>query len=142
MEIDNKIGKFIGKHHVMTIATLEENGCPQTANLFYAYNSEDGCFIFTSSLSTAHGANMEREGRVAANIVLETSVVGCIEGLQIKGVATRPKDKELVEAKKLYIKRFPYAIVADLEIWVLRADFFKLTDNKLGFGKKIIWERV
>lgn len=142
MEIDKKIEKFIGKHHVMTIATLEENGCPVTANLFYTYDSENGEFIFTSSLTTAHGANMERDGRVAANIVLETSVIGCIEGLQITGVAARPTVKRLSEAKKLYIKRFPYAMVADLEIWVLRADFFKLTDNKLGFGKKILWERI
>jgi uncharacterized protein YhbP (UPF0306 family) len=40
-----------------------------------------------------------------------------------------------------YIKEFPYAAVADLELWRLEADFMKLTDNTLGFGKKLIWQR-
>jgi uncharacterized protein YhbP (UPF0306 family) len=40
-----------------------------------------------------------------------------------------------------YIKRFPYAAVAPLNIWVIEPDFMKLTDNTLGFGKKLIWNR-
>ena len=40
-----------------------------------------------------------------------------------------------------YIKAFPYAAVADLSLWRIEADMMKLTDNTLGFGKKLIWHR-
>lgn len=139
MEIDKKIVSFIEKHHVMTLATLSEAGVPHTANLFYVYNKERGEFIFTSSLKTAHGADMQRSSSVGANIVLETSNVGQIEGLQIEGEASLVTQENSAEAKRLYIKKYPYAVIAPLELWVLRVDFFKLTDNKLGFGKKILW---
>jgi hypothetical protein len=26
-------------------------------------------------------------------------------------------------------------------LWKLRVDYAKMTDNRLGFGKKLIWER-
>lgn len=136
--MDQTIAKFIAKHHVMTLATIGENGTPRTANLFYAYDNKNNTFIFTSSLSTAHGSDMERCEKVGANIVLETSRIGAIEGLQIEGVARKSTS---TRDKINYLKRFPFAAIADLELWTLSADYMKLTDNKLGFGKKIIWRR-
>lgn len=136
------LSKFILKHHVMTIATVGEHGTPRTANLFYAYDIDNDVFVFTSSLSTAHGSDMCSCPFVGANIVLESSMIGSLEGLQIEGVVRRPESsEELSRVKKIYLKRFPFAIAAELELWSLRADFMKMTDNKLGFGKKIIWKR-
>jgi uncharacterized protein YhbP (UPF0306 family) len=80
---------------------------------------------------------MLSNSRVAASIVLETRTVGKIQGLQITGDIKQAEDGD----KALYIKSFPYAIVADLHLWRLEADFLKLTDNTLGFGKKLIWQR-
>jgi len=40
-----------------------------------------------------------------------------------------------------YLKRFPYAIAAKLDLWVLELDFVKMTDNRLGFGTKLEWRR-
>ena len=42
--------------------------------------------------------------------------------------------------KKNYFKAFPYALAMNPKLWQIRVDFFKLTDNTLGFGKKIIWQ--
>ena len=44
------------------------------------------------------------------------------------------------ELKKLYFKAFPYAIAMNPALWQIKIDYFKMTDNKLGFGKKIIWQ--
>ncbi len=141
MEIDKLIERFILKHHVITIATISDNGTPRTANLFYAYDKNSAEFIFTTSVTTNHGMDMQKNIYVGANVVLESSNIGRLEGLQIEGRAFLAVDEELNKAKKRYIKRFPFAVIADLEIWVLKADFFKFTDNKLGFGKKILWYR-
>ena len=42
-------------------------------------------------------------------------------------------------ARRAYLKRFPYAALAELTLWAIRPDYMKLTDNTLGFGKKLIW---
>lgn len=137
MDIDNKIEKFIKAHHVLTLATATLNGEPYCCNCFYAYDKESAAFIFTSGTDTHHSQMMAQNNCVAASIVLETRTVGKIQGLQITGHIKTAKDSD----KTLYIKRFPYTAIADLTLWRLEADFMKLTDNTLGFGKKLIWQR-
>ena len=129
--------KFIRKHHLLTLATVNGEGMPYVANCFYAYDKERNLFIFTSDMATRHGQEMASEPRVALSVVLETRVVGRVQGLQITGQVGRATDSD----KTLYLKRFPYAVVADLTLWRLEADMMKLTDNTLGFGKKLIWHR-
>ena len=137
MEIDKKIEKLIKAHHVLTLATATRDGEPYCCNCFFAYDNESAAFIFTSGKETHHAQMMEQNSRVAASIVLETRTVGKIQGLQITGEIKSAKEGD----KMLYIKRFPYTAVADLTLWRLEADFMKLTDNTLGFGKKLIWQR-
>ena len=134
--MDEKIVKFIKKHHVLTLATVNSEGAPYVANCFYAYDAKRNKLIFTSDTSTRHGAEMATEPRVAISIVLETRVVGRVQGIQIEGIAERGDS----EAHKSYIKRFPYAAAAPLELWMVSPTMMKLTDNTLGFGKKLIWQ--
>ena len=137
MEIDKRIEGFIAEHHVLTLATATPCGEPYCCNAFYAYDKASGAFIFTTDLSTHHGKMMAENERVAASILLETRTVGKVQGLQITGTIKPAVDGD----KMTYIKSFPYAAVADLHLWRLEADFLKLTDNTLGFGKKLIWQR-
>ncbi len=39
------------------------------------------------------------------------------------------------------MKRYPFAILMKTQLWVVDLDFIKLTDNRLGFGKKLIWKK-
>ena len=134
--LDERFVKFIAKHHVLTLATVGAEGAPYVANCFYAYDRKRNLFIFTSDSTTRHGAEMEANVNVALSIVLETRIVGRVQGLQITGIAMRGDD----EAKSRYLRRFPYAVVAPLTLWMVRPEFMKFTDNKLGFGKKLIWQ--
>ena len=137
MQIDKKIERFISRHHVLTLATATNDGAPYCCNCFYAYDTDTAAFIFTTDSTTRHGQMMSENNRVAASIVLETRTVGKVQGLQITGTIKPAVDGD----KMTYIKSFPYAAVADLHLWRLEADFLKLTDNTLGFGKKLIWQR-
>lgn len=134
--VDERITRFIAKHHVLTLATVGEGGEAWVANCFYAYDRKRNLFIFTSDSATRHGAEMSFNPRVALSVVRETRIVGCVQGAQIVGNA-RPADDE---AHKAYIKRFPYAVVAPLTLWMVEPAHIKFTDNTLGFGKKLIWE--
>ena len=134
--MDERFIKFIKKHHVLTLATVNSEGMPYVANCFYAFDAKRNLFVFTSDLATRHGAEMAANSSVALSIVLETRIVGRVQGLQVTGRAERGDD----EARKCYIKRFPYAAAADLELWMVEPTMMKLTDNTLGFGKKLVWQ--
>lgn len=138
MEIDRRITAFVRRHHVLTLAT-SRGGEPYCANMFYAWLADEGCFVFTSDESTRHIGDVVANDMVAASIVLETRVVGRLQGLQVQGTMARAGDTELgAAARKAYLRRFPYAAAMELNLWILRPTFLKYTDNTLGFGKKII----
>ncbi len=136
---DTHIIKFINKHHVLTLATCCK-GVPYCANCFYAYCEELNGFVFSSDKTTKHISDLQCGNYVAASIVLETKTVGKIQGLQINGTLTEPEGELLKKAKNRYLKRFPYAALTNTTLWLLQPDFLKMTDNRLGFGKKIIWQ--
>ena len=73
--------------------------------------------------------------QVALGIALESKAVGKLQGLQLCGTV-READEE---ARKTYIRRFPFAALAELTLWVVEISYMKFTDNTLGFGKKLIW---
>lgn len=133
--INQRFVRFLQKHHVLTLATVSQEGMPYCSNAFYCYDKARNLLVFTSDLSTRHAQQMERNPHVAASVVLETKIVGRVQGLQLCGTAVRADEA----AKRAYLKRFPYAALAELTLWAIEPDFMKLTDNTLGFGKKLIW---
>ena len=134
---EKRIVSFIARHHVLTLATATSEGMPYCAACFYAYDKARNVIVFTSDDNTTHAQQMAANSRGACAINLETRVVGKVQCLQICGTVRRGAEED----KMVYIKRFPYAAVAPLNIWVVEPDFMKLTDNTLGFGKKLIWTR-
>ena len=134
-EVDERIARFLGRHHVLTLATAAD-GTPYCANAFYAYDKGRNRLVFTSDLSTRHAREMLAERRVAASVVLETRIVGKVQGLQLCGTVARGDEED----KRRYLHRFPYAALAELTLWALVPDYLKFTDNTLGFGKKLIWK--
>ena len=114
-EVDERIARFLGRHHVLTLATAAD-GTPYCANAFYAYDKGRNRLVFTSDLSTR--------------------IVGKVQGLQLCGTVARGDEED----KRRYLHRFPYAALAELTLWALVPDYLKFTDNTLGFGKKLIWK--
>ena len=133
--IDKRITDFIKRHHVLTLATVSSEGEPYCAACFYAYDKERNRLIFTSDDTTRHAQQMLENANVAVGITLETRIVGKVQGAQICGKAERGNEED----KRVYIKHFPYAAIAPLNIWIVEPTFIKFTDNTLGFGKKLIW---
>jgi len=131
-----KIEHFIAKHHLLTLATCNEDK-PFCCSSFYAYDTMSKSFIIAGDEKTTHIQNALDNPQIAANIHLETKEIGKIEGLQIEGTLTRCEAKKL---QKLYFQAFPYALAMRPTLWQIKPTRFKYTDNKLGFGKKIIYE--
>ncbi len=131
-----KIDSFLQEHHVLSLSTCSDTDI-STCNLFYTFDKESTSFIVASSDETLHVAHIQKNPKVSGTVVLETKTIGKIQGVQFRGNFSYLENKEL---KKLYFKAFPYAIAMNPALWQIKIDYFKMTDNKLGFGKKIIWQ--
>jgi hypothetical protein len=132
-----KIDKFLSKHHVLTLATSNEKKL-SACSLFYVFDKVKNSFVVASSEATTHIQNILKNPFVAGAVVLETKIVGKIEGVQFRGEFLLLEDETL---KKLYFKKFPYALAMNPKLWQIKINYFKMTDNTLGFGKKIIWQK-
>ena len=136
---EKRIVDFIHEHHVLTLATSFEN-IPWCASCFYVYLEEENCFVFTSDDNTKHIQDVISNSTVAGSVVLETKTIGKIRGIQFRGILEKPKKELESKAKKTYLKKFPYAVLMKTSLWILKVNYIKMTDNRLGFGKKLIWE--
>jgi uncharacterized protein len=138
-EMDKRIIEFIHEHHVLTLAT-SINNISYCANCFYVYLEEENVLVFTSDKDTRHAQEAMKNKQVSGSIVLETNVVGKIQGVQFMGEIVFPDGDLLKKCKKRYLKSFPYAVLMKTTLWLVRLNFIKMTDNRLGFGKKLVWE--
>jgi hypothetical protein len=136
--IDKKIVKFFKKHHVLTIATTVDNE-PWCANCFYVYLEEENTLVFTTDTETRHGQEFLKNPSVSGSVVLETLVIGKIRGIQFQGTVSEPSGDLAEKVKTAYLKHFPVAMLMDTHLWIVKLNYIKYTDNRLGFGKKLIW---
>jgi uncharacterized protein len=136
--VDKRIIKFFRKHHVLTIATTNDSE-PWCANCFYVYLEEENALVFTSDYETRHGREFLMNSLVAGSVVLETMVLGKIQGIQFQGLVSEPADNLLSKSRTAYLLRFPVAALMDTRLWIVKLTYVKMTDNRLGFGKKLIW---
>ena len=138
---EKRIVDLIKKHHVLTLATSSDN-LPWCAHCFYTYIEDKNWLVFTSEASTKHVQDTLAQPEVAGGIVLETMNVGKIRGIQLRGIMRQPSETEGDQLKTAYLKRFPFAVLMNISsLWILEIHYIKMTDNRLGFGTKAIWEK-
>ena len=138
--LEDRIVEFINEHHLLSLAS--SNGDDMwCASAFYTYNKERVSFIITSDINTKHIQLALSNNLVVGTIALETETIGMIRGVQFKARLIKCSDSLLDKNRILYLKRFPYAILKGGDLWELEITDLKFTDNRLGFGKKLLWTR-
>jgi uncharacterized protein YhbP (UPF0306 family) len=138
MKVDQQIIDFINEHHLLTLATSKGN-TPYCCNVFYVYDVANNQLIFSTETKTKHAQDFTLNPNVAGSIALETKEVTKIQGVQLLGKITELKGGDLKAAKKQYLQAFPYARLMEIHLWAMQLTFIKMTHNKLGFGKKLVW---
>ena len=138
--IEHSILTLIREHHIFTLAVSRDNR-PWCATCYYVYLEDLNLFVFTSDYDTKHVTDVVETGNyyAAGAIALETRMVGKIRGLQFAGLMRELAGNDLKTGKSAYLKAFPIARLAKLRLWGLEPEIIKMTDNRLGFGKKLIW---
>lgn len=137
--MDKRIIDFFDKHYVMTLATSCEN-IPYCVNCFYFFWKDMNMMVFISDTKTKHMQDALQNKFVAGSIAVQTSFINNLQGLQFGGIFMPLKNELLEQAKRGYNKKIPFARFSDLPYWSIKLTIVKMVCNKLGFGKKIVWE--
>ncbi len=151
-DLTSRVQDFLARHNTMTLATVDADGAPQAAAVFYAADDTLDLF-FLSSPNSRHSLNLARRPRVAASIQTDNQAWQSIQGLQIEGAARLVDGvAETAHAVRVYAGRFdflqsllegagsgPAALrgpLASSRFYVLRPTWLRLIDNTRGFGHK------
>ena len=52
------------------------------------------------------------------------------------------ENSEYSKYRLKYLKKFPFAIISKTDLWLVKLKQIKMTDNRLGFGKKLHWTKT
>ncbi len=138
--MDKVIVNFLHANYVLSLSIADSNRS-WSANCFYAFDEQEDTLIFISHGNTTHYQMITKNPYVSGTIVAQTQNVTHIQGIQFTGKAITPNGNRSKQANSIYYQRFPFAKFVRAKLWVLELHYVKYTDNTLGFGKKICWER-
>ena len=139
--MDKKISKFIKDNKVLTLATSTDE-TPYCANCFYAFDEVNKTLIFLSDIETRHITEALKNKRVGGSIQNGVTTVAKIQGIQFTGEFINPAEEQEKAFYTIYYKKFPFAKIKPSPIWGIQLNWIKMTDNTLGFGKKLIWSKT
>jgi uncharacterized protein YhbP (UPF0306 family) len=140
------IEAFLGVHHTVSLATVDDVGAPHAANVLYAPYGL--ALVWMSDPESRHSRHIEARSQVTATIAPDYDEFRLIRGLQIFGKARRLVGAESAATARRMVSR--YVFLAELANGppALRAAFEKagfyclepvritLIDNTQGFGHK------
>ena len=132
--------RYVKKQHVLSLcaASADDMWC---ANCFYVFDEARMALWLMTESATRHGQLMQQNARVAGTINGQPKSVLLIKGVQYRGQIQLLSGEVEAQARKAYQKRFPVAKKVSAPLWEITLDELKMTDNALGFGKKIVWQR-
>lgn len=140
METLDAISRWLNKQHVLTYCVGSNNDL-WCANAFYYYDAGKVAFYLLSEAHTRHGELIGKGSNVAGTVNGQPKTVALIRGVQFRGKIKMLDETQAADIRNLYCKRFPVARVMKAPVWEISLDELKMTDNTLGFGKKLLWLR-
>jgi len=136
-----EIWDFVQDNHVLS-ATAAWNEELWSVNLFYTSDQNNDCVWVMTDENTRHGEMMSKNNAISGTISSQEANIHLLKGIQFSGTIELINDGNTYkEGLKLYQKRFPIAHLHKKALWKLSFIKIKLTNNTLGFGTKLMWEK-
>ncbi|WP_207421892.1 pyridoxamine 5'-phosphate oxidase family protein [Desertivirga brevis] len=138
--IDERIVSFLKSQTAVSICTCLDN-VPYSCICFYAYSTEFNTLAFKSGENTLHIRQALSNPLVSGSVLPDKLEKTRVRGLQLLGRFFKPEGEILSSLQRTYYKKYPIALTMKGDLWAIELSNIKLTDNTLGFGKKIIWKK-
>lgn len=134
------IWQYIEQNWVVSFTTnLKEE--LWSANAFYIFEKENHSLIILSSQTTKHGKMLLENPLVAGTISNQIADISQLKGIQFNGEMQILDTESSDIAFEKYCEKFPVAKTRKETVWRLTFTQIKYTDNSLGFGTKLYWNK-
>jgi uncharacterized protein YhbP (UPF0306 family) len=141
VSLKRRILSFLERHSTLTLATINQEGEPEAASLFFTEDAELNLY-WLSSAKSRHSHNLRIAPKTAVTISSSTWKWTAIRGVQMEGKTIKlPPGPERDSAMKLYRRKFPFvnALVGEIakaSFYKFLPDWVRWVDNKLEFGHR------
>ena len=139
--MNDKIIEFISQQTSGSLSCVNENNKPWCFSFFYSFDDKEMMLYYKSSDDTLHSAILYMNPVSSGTILPDKLNFLAIKGIQFEGEVLPPNHPEAPNGSKHYYKKNPLALAMPGDIWTIRLNVIKYTDNTLGFGKKLHWNR-
>mgnify|MGYP003536816280 CR=1 FL=1 len=139
--MNEKIAEFIARQTCGNLTCVDETGQPWCFSFFYSWDAEAGLLHYKSSGDTRHAIILHSNKKVSGTILPDKFNILQIKGIQFEGELLQEEHPQAAGGSAHYHKKHPMALAMPGEIWTIRLDHIKFTDNTLGIGKKLNWKR-
>ena len=140
--MDKTIVEFLLNQNCASICCTDEAGKPYCFICFYAFDSHKGVVYFKSSANSLHSVIMKNNPLVAGTVLPDRLNKLSVKGIQFEAEVLDSKATGIQDGMRNYFKKHPVALLMPGDLWALQINHIKMTDSTLGFGKKIIWNRI
>jgi uncharacterized protein YhbP (UPF0306 family) len=138
--LPKEIATFIKKHHVLSLSVLYQ-GEAWAANCFYVFDSKLFGFIIVTDINTRHGSAFLQNNQISGTISNNQKQILRIKGVQFQGVVRELKGDEMNYARHQFLRKFPFATLGTITLWLIELYMIKMTDNSIVFSHKCQWNR-
>ena len=145
MELKERIAHihhFIFNQTVASICCTNNSGELHCFCCYYAFDANEGLLYFKTGDQNQHMLWMQQQPQIAGTILPDKLNKLQVKGIQFNGTLLPVGDVATRQASKRYHLKFPLALAIAGTVQTIRLDQIKMTDNSLGFGTKLIWERA
>ena len=139
--VPRPIVDLLDSHHVVALAVADDAG-PWVASCFYAFDAAAMTLIVLTSTRTRHGRALLASPRLAGAVAGQPEAIADIRGVQFEATAERLAGGHRAAALCRFARRHPQAALLPTDIWALRLDSVKYTDNRIVFARKLHWARA
>jgi len=139
--INNNIIHFLERQTCATICCTDQNGNPHCFSCYYVFSKENCVLYFKSSVEAYHSVLLIKNPVVAGTIMPDKVNRLITRGAQLQGEMLPDTHPLAQDAYQQYHKKYPMALAIKGEVFTVLLSDIKMTDSKLGFGKKVYWKR-
>jgi uncharacterized protein YhbP (UPF0306 family) len=132
--LSKKVLAFIQSQTVITLCVCDNN-IPYTAMCYYVYLPEENLIVFKSKPDTQHITFALKNPQVAASVRQDKLIKTNVLGVQLTGKLVSDDGLQAIARRKYYMK-YPFAAAISGDIWMIRPDAIKYTENKMGIMGK------
>ncbi len=135
------IHHFISNQTVASICCTNNVGELHCFCCYYAFDANTGMLYFKTGEQNQHMLWMQQYPQIAGTILPDKLNKLQVKGIQLNGVLLPVGDEAAKNASKRYHLKYPFSLALPGTVQTIRIDQLKMTDNSLGFGGRLVWER-